>query len=138
MHDAPAMTVLRLGLVAWLAGLLAYVGALALLYGERFSGGDLRSVALSSFVVFSLCYWLLYLPVLRAAQRFLRRRPMPSVFPVLAMLLGILPTALVARFWGGSLRSLLTPEAVLFYVLFAVVGLVIGVGFTRLDAGSTT
>jgi hypothetical protein len=39
----------------------------------------------------------------------------------------------VARYWGGSLRALLTPEALLFYILFAVVGLVVGFGFTRLD-----
>jgi hypothetical protein len=50
------------------------------------------------------------------------------------MLLGIVPTALIARFRGGSLRALLTPEALLFYILLAVVGLVAGVGFTRLDS----
>ena len=126
------MTVLQLGAAAWLAGLLAYLSALAILYRQGISGTDLRSVAVSSLVVFGLCYWLLYLPVLRTLRRWLPHRHWVSVFPLVAMLVGILPTALVARFWGGSLRALLTPEAGLFYVLFGVVGLVIGLGFTRL------
>ena len=127
------MTVLQLGLAGWLAGLLAYLAALAILYRQGISGGDLRSVALTSLVGFGLCYWLLYLPVLRAVRRSLPHPQRAWVFPLVAMLLGILPTALVARFWGGSLRALRTPEAGLFYVLFGVVGLVIGLGFTRLD-----
>ena len=126
------MTVVQLGLSGWLAGLVAYLAALALLYGEWISSGDLWSVVVSSLVAFGLCYWLLYLPVLRAVRHWLSRPRWVWVFPLIAMLLGILPTALVARYWGGSLRAVLTPEALLFYILFAVVGLVVGFGFTRL------
>jgi hypothetical protein len=127
------MTVLQLGIAAWLAGLVAYLGALTILYRQWISGADLRSVAVSSLVAFGLCYWLLYLPVLRALRRWLPHPQWAPVFPVVAMLVGILPTGLVARFWGGSLTALLTPEAGLFYILFGVVGLVIGFGFTRLE-----
>jgi hypothetical protein len=35
------MTVVQLGVAGWLAGLLAYLAALALLYGEWISSGDL-------------------------------------------------------------------------------------------------
>jgi H+/Cl- antiporter ClcA len=115
------------------AGLLAYPAALALLYGQSISSGDLWPVVVSSLVAFGLCYWLLYLPVLRAVRHWLPRPRWVWVFPLLAMLLGVLPTALVARYWGGSLRAMLSPEALLFYILFAVVGLVVGLGFTRLD-----
>jgi hypothetical protein len=128
------MTVVQLGVAGWLAGLLAYLAALALLYGQWISSGDLWAVVVSSLVACSLCYWLLYLPVLRTVRRWLPHPRWVWVFPLIAMLLGVLPTALVARYWGGSLRSLLTPEALLFYILFAVVGLVVGFGFTRLDS----
>jgi hypothetical protein len=127
------MTVVQLGVAGWLAGLLAYLAALALLYRQSISSGDLWPVVVSSLVAFGLCYWLLYLPVLRAVRHWLPRPRWVWVFPLLAMLLGVLPTALVARYWGGSLRAMLTPEALLFYILFAVVGLVVGLGFTRLD-----
>jgi len=127
------MTVARLGFVAWAAGLLAYLGALALLYGQWISRGDLGAVVVWSLVAFGPCYWLIYLPVLRAVQRWLPHPRSARVFPAIAVLLGLLPTALIARVLGGSLRALLTPEALLFYVLFTVVGLVVGIGFTRMD-----
>ena len=124
------MTVTQLGCAGWLAGLVAYLAALSLLYGEWISSGDFWPVVINSLVAFGLCYWLLYLPVLRAMRRRLPEARWFWVFPVTAMLLGIVPTALLARFWGGSLRALLTPEALLFYILFAAVGLVVGLGFT--------
>jgi hypothetical protein len=128
------MTVTQLGCAGWLAGLIAYHAALALLYGQSISRGDFWPVVINSLVAFGLCYWLLYLPILRAVRRWLPEPRSVWVFPVTGMLLGILPTALLARFWGGSLQALLTPEALLFYILFAVVGLVVGICFTRLDS----
>jgi hypothetical protein len=123
---------LRLGIAAWLAGLLAYLAALAVLYGERISPGDLRAVVFYSIIAFAMCYWLVYLPVLRVLQRLLPGRS-DWPFPLVAILLGTVPTTLIAFFLGGSLRALLTPEAILFFVLFGVVGLVIGVGFVRIS-----
>ncbi len=137
MANLHLLTGVRLGFVAWMAGLAAYAGALALLHGEWISGGDLQAAALSSFVAFGLCYWTLFLPVLRAVRRRLPPSPPDWVFPLIASLLGIVPTALVARFQGGSLRALLTPETGLFYILFAVAGVVTGLGFARLEAGGT-
>ncbi len=126
------MTSLRLFIAAWLAGLLAYAGALALLHGERISAGDLRAVISTSFVAFALCYWLLYLPILHGVRRLVPHRAWWWLLPIAAMLLGIVPTALIAQVKGGSLRAIRTPEALLFHVAFAVAGLVIGAGLARL------
>ena len=40
------MTVLRLGLLGWMAGIIAYVVSLALLYGQGLSRGDARASGL--------------------------------------------------------------------------------------------
>ncbi|MBM4183255.1 MAG: hypothetical protein FJ207_03410 [Gemmatimonadetes bacterium] len=128
------MTVLRLGMRAWLIGLLAYIAALGILYGEwMISPGDLGAVVFSSLIVFWICYWLVYLPVLRLARRAAPRAWASWMYPVLGVLLGALPTAAIARYWSGSFRGLLTPEALLFFILFTAVGLVVGVGFGRID-----
>ena len=126
------MTVLTLAVLGWLSGLVAYLAALGLLYGEGISSGDFWSVAFSSLIAFALCYWLLYLPILRLVRYVLRHPRWDWVFPIVGMLIGVVPTALIARFRGGSFRALLTPEAGLFLILFVVVGLVVGYGFTRL------
>ena len=89
------MTVLRLGLLGWIAGVLAYVLALALLYGEWLSPGDAGAVLFSSLIAFAVCYWLLYLPLLRLVRRLLGSSSHPG----------------------------------LFYLLFAAVGIVLGLGF---------
>ena len=126
------MTAFRLGLLGWLTGLLTYLAALAIVYGEWISRGDLGAVVLGSLVAFALCYWLVYLPVLHTVRRWFPPAAGAWVYPAVAVLLGLLPTALIARFWGGSLRALLSPESLLFLVLFTAVGIVVGVGFTRL------
>jgi hypothetical protein len=126
------MTILRLAVFGWLAGLVSYVAALGLLYGEWIGSGDFWAVALSSLIAFALCYWLLYLPILRLVRLVLRHPRWDWVFPVVGMLIGVVPTALIARFHGGSFRQVLTPEAGLFLILFVTVGLVVGYGFTRL------
>jgi hypothetical protein len=128
------MTTLRLGLVGWLAGMVAYIGGLGILYQEwHVLSGDFVAVAFTSFFAFWLCYWIVYLPVLRLARRVVPRTWGLWTFPVIGMLLGVVPTAAIARFWGGSFGALLAPEALLFLILFTVVGLVVGVGFAFLD-----
>jgi hypothetical protein len=127
------MTIVRLGLLGWLTGLFTYLAALAIVYGEWISRGDLGAVAFGSFVAFALCYWLVYLPVLRTVRRLLPPAAGHWVYPAVAILLGLLPTAMIARFQGGSLRALVTPEGLLFLILFTAVGIVVGLGFTRLD-----
>ena len=44
----------------------------------------------------------------------------------LLALLGVAPTAMIIFFWGGGLVGLISPEASLFYILFGVVGVILG------------
>jgi hypothetical protein len=126
------MKLILLLLTAWLAGLAAYVGALALFYRQPISSGDLSAVGLWSFVAFALAFFVLYLPALFALRRLLQGVRFLWPFPLLAVLLGVVPTSLILFYWGGGLRALLSPEASLFYAMFAVVGVVVGFGFARI------
>lgn len=115
-------------------GLFAYVGSCALFYRQTISlmSADFRSAAIYSFVAFAITFFIVYLPALLALRRFLHGVHPMWPFPLVAMLLGVLPTAMVLFYWGGTLRSLLSPEASLFYAMFAAVGLISGIGFTRI------
>lgn len=53
-------------------------------------------------------------------------------FPVLVVLPGILPTALIALFWGGSWHALFRSESFLFIALFASTGVALGPGYVRM------
>ena len=120
----------------WLAGVAAYYIALFVLYGE--TPTDVAAVLFSSFLALLACFPVLYLPVLFGLRRLLGGWKPLIAFPITAILLGIGPTAFVFLWWGsGDLSTLsspeaintaLSPEAALFYVLFAVVGLVLGLG----------
>jgi hypothetical protein len=118
--------------IGWLAGLVAYLAALGLLYGEWIGSGDFWYVALTSLVVFAVCFWLVYLPILRLVRLVFRHPRWNWVFPIVGVTIGVLPTALIARFRGGSFAAVHTPEGGLFLILFVAVGLVAGYGFTRL------
>src|SRR3954469_23500714 len=119
-------------LSSWLTGLAAYVGAGALFYRQSISRGDLLAAGFLSLMAFALAFFGLYLPVLFAVRRLLRGvRPLWP-FPLVAGLLGVVPTAAICFFWGGGVRSLVSAEASLFYAMFATVGLVAGLGFVVL------
>jgi hypothetical protein len=116
-------------LTAWVIGLAAYLGALALIYRQSISAGDFSAVLIWSLLAFVIAFCVLYLPALFGLRWWLRGvRPLWP-FPLLAVLLGIVPTALIVFLWSGGLRSLLSPESSLFYAMFATVGVVVGVGF---------
>jgi hypothetical protein len=77
--------------------------------------------------------FLVYLPSLYGLRHLLHGVRPGWPFPLLAVLLGIVPIAVIFSIWGGlSFRVLTSPEASLFYAMFAVVGLVVGFGFTRI------
>ncbi|MFT4539373.1 MAG: hypothetical protein ACI835_001820 [Planctomycetota bacterium] len=116
-------------LLAWGAGLAAYLGGLALFYEESISSGDLNALLPTSFAATAVALVALYLPALAGLKRLMHGvRPMWA-FPLLAMLLGVVPTAMVLLYWGGGLGSLISPEASLFYSMFAAVGIVTGLGY---------
>jgi hypothetical protein len=128
------MKTLRLFVASWVVGLMAYLVCCDLFYGQRvlITSGDFRAVASCSVLAFAVAFYLVYLPALLALRRLLHGVHPAWPFPALAIVLGGLPTAMILFFWGGSLRSLLSPEATLFYTMFATVGLVIGIGFVRM------
>ena len=116
-------------LVSWLAGLGAYAGSLGLFYGETISSGDLYAVCFWSLISFGLAFFALYLPVLFGVRRILHGiRPLWA-FPIVAALLGVAPTAAICFFFGGGVYSMLSPEAALFYAMFGVAGVVVGLGY---------
>ena len=127
------MKTLRLFIASWVIGLIAYVVSCALFYGQLvpITSGDFRSVAFCSVIAFAVAFYLVYLPALLALRRLLRGVHPAWPFPVLAVLLGVLPTAMILFFWGGTRRSLFSAEASLFHTMFTTVGLMIGIGFTR-------
>ena len=126
---------------AWIAGMSAYYLALSVFFGE--TPTDVAVVFFSSFVALLVCIPVLYLPVLLGLRRLLGGWKPLIAFPITAMLLGIGPTAFVFLWWGGgelstlfsheAIITALSPEAALFYVLFAVVGLVLGLGVAFAD-----
>ena len=128
------MKTLRLLIASWVIGLIAYVVSCALFYGQLvpITSGDFRSVALCSLIALAVAFYVVYLPALLALRRLLHGVHPAWPFPALAVLLGVLPTAMILFFWGGTLRSLLSSEATLFFAMFATVGLVIGIGFARI------
>jgi hypothetical protein len=121
--------IIAIFLVSWIVGLAAYLASLALFHRQTISSGDLSAVLFWSLLAFALAFFALYLPALFGVRRFLRGvRPLWP-FPFVAVLLGIVPTALIFFFWGGGIRSLLSPEAFLFHSMFVTVGVVVGFGF---------
>jgi hypothetical protein len=126
------MKTVFLFIASWLIGLCAYVGSCALFYRQTISlsSADFRSAALYSFIAFAVAFCVVYLPSLLALRRLLHGVRPVWPFPLVAALLGVLPTALILFYWGGTLRSLLSPEASLFYAMFGAVGLIVGIGFT--------
>ena len=117
-------------LVAWVAGLVAYFGALLLIYGEPLAwSGDTKAVLFWSAVAFGISFVVFYLPALHGVRRVLGGVAPRWPFPVIAGALGVVPTAAIAFFNGGNLRSLISQEAFLFYIMFAAVGLVVGIGY---------
>lgn len=128
------MKTLRLLIASWVIGLVAYVVSCACFYGQQISitSGDFRAVAFSSFSAVAVAFYLVYLPSLLMLRRLLHGVHPAWPFAVLAMLLGVLPAGAILRFWGGTLRSVFSAEATLFYTMFATVGLIIGIGFTRI------
>jgi hypothetical protein len=115
--------------LAWLAGLGAYIVVLQIFWGQSL-GGDATFVlvwsAIGLFAAIILAYW----PALSLLRWFLGGyRPMLA-FIATAVLLGTIPTAMIVLLWGGRLHDLFSPEATLFYVMFAVVGAILGFAFS--------
>jgi hypothetical protein len=99
------MQLVRLWLVSWAVGFLSYVGFLALVFRQTLSGGDLPSVIVSSLLAYGLVFLLIYLPMLGRLRRLLGGALPAWPFPVMAALLGILPTLPVSARPAGRCRD---------------------------------
>ena len=121
-----------LGIVAWAAGLLAYLGSLAAFYRQPISRTDFVAVGVWSADGFLLAFIALYLPAFDGLRRLLGGVRPAWPFPLAAIVLGVAPTAFVLLYWGGGLHSLVSSEASLFYAMFSVAGLLLGVGYVHI------
>lgn len=117
-----------ISVAAWLAGFIAYVVALRILWQQSLRGGDFRAVLLTSALASAAAIGLVYGPVMFALRH---RMTSPAwwIFPLVSVLLGLVPVLVIVRFWGGNLGSLASPEAVMFYIMFVAFGGVFGTGF---------
>ena len=82
-----------------------------------------------SALAFLIAIPVIYLPVLVATKTALGGYQPILCFPIVATLIGLIPTSLIVFRWGGGIRGLFSPEASLFYILFAAGGIVVGLGY---------
>lgn len=125
---------LGVAVVAYLAGTGAYLAVLALIWGESI-GRELEAVLFwggLGYLVAALPLTLILLIGVALARKFVfrsRGRIPAWLLPLAGAVLGLAPTYLIVRIWGGGLSGLLTPEAALFYSFFGVSGLCFGAGW---------
>jgi len=115
---------------AWVVGVIAYVVSLALLWRQTLSGGDLRAVLFWSALASGVAVAAVYAPVMFALRKWTGGTAGLVTYAITSVLLGVVPVLLIMLVFGGSLRSLLSPEAVLFYCMFTGFGVVFGAGFS--------
>ncbi|HEY9420355.1 MAG TPA: hypothetical protein VIW92_02990 [Thermoanaerobaculia bacterium] len=115
--------------LAWLCGVAAYCAALALFWGQTMSGGDAIVVLLWSAIAMAIVVPVVYWPTLTTLAHLLKGYRPFLAFPLAAVALGIVPTAFILLMLGGRPRDLASPEASLFYCMFGVVGIVLGLAF---------
>jgi len=121
------------GTISWLLGVITYLSALYLIYGQTARGVDLTAVLSSSLVAAFLAFFLVYLPLMFLLRRLLRGYRPAIAFPAVASLTFIIPTVAILFMSSTSsyslLNSLVSPEALLFYIMFIAVGGSFGLGF---------
>ena len=118
--------------VSWLIGIAVYLSSLHLLYGQTAGRADTMAVLLWSATAALAAFALIYLPTMFLLRRFLHGLKPVAAFPLVASLLFILPTAFVLGISTDGLeflRSLVSPEASLFYCMFFALGATVGLGF---------
>jgi hypothetical protein len=114
--------------VAWLVGLAAYEGWLRIAWGQSM-GGDWTAVAFRSAVAFGVAAAVVYVPAMLLLRSKLGGYKPVAWFPLLASVLGVVPTAIITFLWGGGIRGLFSAEASIFYIMFTAVGAVFGLGY---------
>ena len=119
--------------VSWLVGVAAYLSSLYFIYGQTAEGADLTAILFWSLMAALFAFALIYLPVLLLLRRLLHGYRPVAAFPAVASLVFVIPAAFILGMFStdtdGFLRSLVSPEALLFYCMFVAVGVSFGLGF---------
>ena len=115
-------------LCAWIGGLVAYESWLHLAWGQTM-GGDWKAVVFWSGVAFGIAASVVYAPAMFLLRKILGGYKPVVWFPIVASMLSVVPTAIIMIVHGGSFADLLSPEARVFYVMFASVGVIFGLGY---------
>ena len=127
------MKLLAISVLSWIIGLVAYVTALKLLSGQTISGGDVNAVLGWSGLAAAVAVGLAFAPVMFALRRRLSSRSAGLwLFPLVGALLGVLPVLLILAVWSPNVfHAVFSPEAGLFFCMFATFGAVFGAAFFR-------
>jgi hypothetical protein len=124
------MKLVGIAVLSWVAGLAAYVSALWAFWGQRVSSGDLNAVLFWSAFASTVAIVAVYAPVMFALRaRLDSNRNTWWAYPTVGAALGVLPVGLITRIWSSNSAALVSPEAMLFFCMFAVFGAVFGAGF---------
>jgi hypothetical protein len=135
-----------IAVVAWIAGLVAYLAALRIGWDQSISSGDLVAVVQSSLIAWAITYAFVYVPVLQRVGRSLAPVLRFCVLPLVALPLGLVavtlvllclavPAGLLGFGWSSLSPSFfLSPEASLFYWFFAGSGVVAAIGIACLQS----
>ena len=119
----------RLAIRGWLLGVVVYL--VALRFTHRLPlGGDAIMLLLWTALATIILIPALYLPALRSLHQRLQGRRPRSAFIALGIALGIVPFAIISIALTRSVGALLSPEALTLFYLFAVMGAVIGLGWS--------
>ncbi|UFJ40717.1 hypothetical protein LOK74_22430 [Brevibacillus humidisoli] len=124
------LALLIIAVFSFLLGFLAYLGTLWLVWNQTISQGDLVAVVLWGSVAYAVLAVPIYLIVIAVLRRLWQD---PSMMAYLAgcVFVGIVPTAFIMWAWEGGLRSLVSPEAQLFYAFFGISGIAFAFGWYR-------
>jgi hypothetical protein len=125
------MRLLAISVLSWIAGLVGYLVALQILWGQTISRGDLTAVLFWSLLAAAVAVAIGFAPVMFALRGQLGKRPAGVwLFPLVGVFLGAIPVVLIMSVWSNDLvRSLFSAEAGLFFCMFATFGAVFGAGF---------
>jgi hypothetical protein len=126
------MKLVAISIVSWAAGLVAYIATLRGFWGQGIGSGDLRAVMFWSALAAAVAIAAAYAPTMFVLRNWLRHRRVAGwvVFPIVGVALGVLPVLFIVGIWSNSIgRALVSPEAALFYCMFAAFGAVFGCGF---------
>ena len=90
-----------LAVLSWFAGLVIYLLALRIIYGQSISSGDLEAVVLWSGITSVIAMPLVYVPVMFVTRYLLNGVNPVAVFPLAGILVSVIPIILLGVLLGG-------------------------------------